>query len=311
MHTPSRREFLKSTVTTVCSAGLTACGLGEVFAASPASHGMSTTPPPPPLPIQKGVLLDMLPTKLRYADRMKMARDVGFEVIQAPTTPDQQEAEEIKKAADSANMRIDSVMNMDHWKYPLSSCDSAVVEKSLAGMRTSLHNAKLWGSDAVLLVPAVVNPQTSYRDAWSRSQKEIRKLLPLAEELKIVIAIEEVWNKFLLSPLEMATYIGEFKSPWIQAWFDVGNVVLYGYPQDWIRTLGKSIAKVHLKDFKRREDGYEWVNLGDGDVDWPAVRDAFREIGYAGSAITELKAGDEAYLRDVSRRVDRLVLGRT
>jgi len=308
---PSRREFLKSTLTTACSAGLGASGLGELFAASPASSGLLATPPLTPLPIKKGVLLDMLPAKLSHADRMKMAHDVGFEVIQAPTTPDEHEAEEIKKAADGASLRIDSVMNMDHWQYPLSSSDPAVVEKSLAGMRTSLHNAKLWGSDAVLLVPAVVNPQTSYRDAWSRSQKEIRKLLPLAEELKIVIAIEEVWNKFLLSPLEMAAYIKEFQSPWIQAWFDVGNVLLYGYPQDWIRMLGKSIVKVHLKDFKRRENGYEWVNLGDGDVDWEAVRAALRETGYAGSAITELKAGDEAYLRDLSRRVDRLVLGRT
>jgi L-ribulose-5-phosphate 3-epimerase len=310
MHTPSRREFLKSTVTTACSAGLTACGLGEVPAVSLASRSVLATSPSAPLPITKGVLLDMLPPKLSYVDRMKMARDVGFEVIQAPTTPDQHEAEEIKKAADAANVRIDSVMNMDHWKYPLSSSDSTVVEKSLTGMRTSLHNAKLWGSDAVLLVPAVVNPQTSYREAWIRSQAQIRKLLPLAQELKIVIAIEEVWNKFLLSPLEMTAYIREFQSPWIQAWFDVGNVVLYGYPQDWIRTLGKSIAKVHLKDFKRKEDGFEWVNLGDGDVDWSALREAFREIGYAGSAITELKAGDEAYLRDVSRRVDRLLLDR-
>ena len=311
MYTPSRREFLKSSVTTACSTGLGVCGLAELLAGSPASSGVLATPPPAPLPIKKGVLLEMLPAKLSYAERMKLARDVGFEVIQAPTTPDEREAEAIKKAADAASVRIDSVMNMDHWKYPLSSADPAVVEKSLAGMRTSLHNAKLWGSDAVLLVPAVVNAQTSYREAWSRSQAQIRKLLPLAEELKIVIAIEEVWNKFLLSPLEMSRYIGEFQSPWIQAWFDVGNVVLYGYPQDWIRTLGKSIAKVHLKDFKRKKDGYEWVNLGDGDVDWEAVREAFREIGYAGSAICELDGGDEAYLRDVSRRVDRLVLGRT
>jgi L-ribulose-5-phosphate 3-epimerase len=307
---PSRREFLKTTVTTACSAAIGVSEFGEVFAASPGPNRVATTPSPAPLPIKKGVLLDMLPAKLSYSDRMKMARDAGFEVIQAPTIPDQHEADEIKKAADAANIRIDSVMNMDHWQYPLSSGDPAVVEKSLAGMRTSLHNAKLWGSDAVLLVPAVVNPQTSYRDAWIRSQKEIHKLLPLAEELKIVIAIEEVWNKFLLSPLEMAAYIKEFNSPWIQAWFDVGNVLLYGYPQDWIRTLGKSIAKVHLKDFKRKENGYDWVNLGDGDVNWEAVRDAFREVGYAGSAITELKAGDEAYLRDVSGRVDRLVLGR-
>src|SRR5437588_10672774 len=136
----------------------------------------------------------MLPAKLNHADRMKMARDVGFEVIQAPTTPDEHEAEEIKKAADGANVRIDSVMNMDHWKDPLSSSDPAVVEKSLAGMRTSLHNAKRWGSDAVLLVPAVVNPQTSYREALSRSQKEIRKLLPLAEDLKSVMSIEGLVN---------------------------------------------------------------------------------------------------------------------
>ena len=254
--------------------------------------------------------MEMLPASLNYVERFKMARDVGFEVVQAPTEPDERKAEEIKKAADGAKIRIDSVMNMDHWKYPLSSADPAVVEKSLAGMRTSMHNAKLWGCDAVLLVPAVLDPKTSYRDVWTRSQKQIRTLLPMAEELRVVIALEEVWNKFLLSPLEMARYIEEFHSPWIKAWFDVGNVMFYGYPQDWIRTLGKSIYKVHLKDFKRKEGGYEWVNLGDGDVDWPAVRAAFTEIGYAGSAIVELEKGDEAYLRDVSRRVDRLVLGR-
>src|SRR5437879_3794230 len=255
-------------------------------------------------------MVRMLPAKLSTAERCKLAWDGGFEVAQVTTKPDERKAEEIKKAAEAANIRIDSVMNMDHWKYPLSSSDRAVVEKSLSGMRTSLHNAKLWGSDAVLLVPAVVNPQTSYHDAWTRSQKEIRTLIPLAEELRVVIAIEEVWNKFLLSPLEMANYISEFQSPWIKAWFDVGNVLLYGYPQDWIHTLGKSIVKVHLKDFKRREDGYTWVNLGDGDVDWAAVRQAFADIGYSGSAVTELEGGDEAYLRDVSRRFDRLILGR-
>lgn len=260
------------------------------------------------LPIKKGLVIDMLPGGLSYAERFKMARDAGFEVVQANTTPDEHEAEEIKKAAEGAGIRIDSVMNMDHWKYPLSSGDAAVVAKSMEGMRTSLRNAKLWGSDAVLLVPAVVNPQTSYLEAWTRSQKQIRELIPMAAELKVVIAIEEVWNKFLLSPLEMKKYIAEFESPWIRAWFDVGNVVLYGYPQDWIRTLGKSISNVHLKDFKRKESGYAWVNLGEGDVDWGAVRAAFAEIGYVGSAIAELDGGDEAYLRDVSRRIDRLLI---
>jgi len=255
MRGASRREFLKSSVTAGCAAGLSGAFVEcAATARGLMPHAVSeTTSSIAPLPIKKGVLLDMLPENHSYADRFKLARAAGFEVVQAPTEPDQRKAEEIKKAADAANVRIDSVMNMDHWKYPLSSSDPGVVEKSLAGMRTSLHNAKFWGSDVVLLVPAVVNPQTSYRDAWTRSQREIRKLIPLAEELKVVIAIEEVWNKFLLSPLEMASYIDEFHSPWIKAWFDVGNVLLYGYPQDWIRALGKRIVKVHLKDFKRKE----------------------------------------------------------
>ena len=304
----SRRAFLKSSVT----AAACAAGMGGGFARSLLAVPGSDVPIPSTttLPLKKGLVYDMLPSNLSHAERFKMARDVGFEVVQAPTMPDEHTAEEIKNAADKANIRIDSVMNKDHWKYPLSSSDPAVVEKSLAGMRTSLHNAKLWGSDAVLLVPAVVNAQTSYGDAWTRSQEQIRKLIPMAEESKLVIAIEEVWNKFLLSPLEMDRYIREFQSPWIKAWFDTGNVLLYGYPQDWIRTLSKSIVKLHIKDFKRKEGGYAWVNLGDGDADWPEVRRALTETGYTGSAIVELEGGNEAYLRDLSRRMDRLVLGR-
>ncbi|MGA2431508.1 MAG: sugar phosphate isomerase/epimerase family protein [Candidatus Acidiferrum sp.] len=308
MRNASRREFLKSSIAAVCAAGFAGaelpCAASAEFAAVPA-----IPPRPSPLNIKKGVVFTMAPEKLSYAERFKMIRDAGFEVAQVPTEPDQSKAEEIKKAADAVNVHIDSIMNMDHWKYPLSSSDPAVVETSLVGMRTSLHNAKLWGADTVLLVPAVVNPQTSYLDAWTRSQKQIRTLIPLAEELKVVIAMEEVWNKFLLSPLEMVKYIDEFQSPWIKAWFDVGNVMLYGFPQDWIRTLDKRIAKVHLKDFKRKPDGYAWVNLGDGDVDWSAVRAAFAETGYSGSVIAELQPGDETYLRDVSTRIDRLLLG--
>ncbi|MGH9608659.1 MAG: sugar phosphate isomerase/epimerase family protein [Bryobacteraceae bacterium] len=264
-----------------------------------------------PLSMKKGVLIGMLPKQLSYLDRFRMARDVGFQVLQAQTAPDPHEADAIKSAAQKAGLPIDSVMNMLHWKYPLSSSDPAVVEKSLNGMRTSLHNAKLWGAHCVLLVPAVVNAQTSYREAWERSQKQIRKLIPLAEELKVSIALEEVWNKFLLSPLEFASYIDQFKSPWVKSWFDVGNVVIHGYPQDWIRTLGPRIADVHVKGFKRTRNCYQWVNIGEGDIDWPAVRQALADIGYHGTVITELKGGDKAYLQDVSNRVSKYVLGAT
>ena len=300
MRRESRREFLKTSVGAACAAAIV----------TSAGESIAATPSPEAVAIKKGIWMEMLPGNLSYADQLKMAREVGFEVMQAPTQPDERKAEELRKAADAAGIHIDSVMNMDHWKYPMSSDDPAVVEKSLAGMRTSMRNAKVWGADVVLLVPAVVNEQTPYRDAWARSQREIRKLLPLAEELKVTIALEEVWNRFLLSPLEMATYIDEFQSPYVKAWFDVGNCVLYGYPQDWIRTLGPRIVKVHLKDFKRNKDSYAWVNLGEGDIDWPAVREAFAAIHYTGSATVELPAGDEAYLRDISRRVDRLLLNR-
>jgi L-ribulose-5-phosphate 3-epimerase len=293
----SRRDFLKISVAGAAALGGLPAGL-----AKPAPQGGGK------LVLDKGLVYSMLPENLSVADRFKLARDTGFKVVQAPTTPDQREAEELKKAADAAGIRIDSVMNMAHWKYPLSSSDPAVVQKSMDGMRTSLHNAKLWGADAVLLVPAVVNPQTSYHEAWVRSQKQIRELIPLAAELKVVIAIEEVWNKFLLSPLEMARYVDEFRSPWVKAWFDVGNVVLYGYPQDWIHTLGKRIVRIHLKDFKVDHSCFEWVDLGDGDVMWPAVRQALIATGYSGSAICELETGDEAYLRDLSNRIDRLLI---
>lgn len=290
----SRRDFLKLT-----GASLVA-PLGSRASAAPRSSGK--------LSLSKGLVFDMLPRKLSVADRFKLARATGFEVVQAPTTPNPRAAGEIKAAAQAAGIRIDSVMNMAHWKYPLSSADPAVVNKSLQGMRASLYNAKLWGSEAVLLVPAVVTPHTSYRQAWVRSQRQIRKLLPLARQVNVTIAIEEVWNKFLLSPLEMARYIDEFRSPWVKSWFDVGNVVFYGYPQDWIHTLGKRIAKLHLKDFKVSNDCYEWVNLGDGEVMWPAVRQALIDAGYSGSAICELQSGGEAYLRDLSRRIDRLLI---
>jgi L-ribulose-5-phosphate 3-epimerase len=180
------------------------------------------------------------------------------------------------------------------------------------GMETSLRNAALWGADTVLLVPAVVDANTSYKDAYTRSQRVIReRLLPVARDTKVVIAIEEVWNKFLLSPLEFARYVDEFESPLVRAYFDVGNIVFYAFPQDWIRTLGPRIAKIHLKDFSldRRNGKFTWKNIGEGDIDWPEVRRALNDVKYDGFVTTELDRGDAAYLKDVSTRVDRFLAG--
>ena len=262
------------------------------------------------LPIRKGVIISMLPKDMPLEDRMKLAKDVGFDDLECNTVADPKEAEAIKLAAGKANLRIHSVMNMAHWGSPLNATDPAVVKKGMDGMETSLRNAHFWGASAVLLVPAVVNPKfTYYQDAWTRSQEQIRKLLPLAEELKVVIAVENVWNKFLLSPLEFAKYVDEFRSPWVKAYLDVGNMVFYGYPQDWIRTLGKRVAKVHLKDFRFRKGQTEWTPLREGDIDWLEVYKAFAEIGYNGTATVELGGGDKAHLSEMSRRVDLILTG--
>jgi L-ribulose-5-phosphate 3-epimerase len=260
------------------------------------------------LPIKKALYISMLP-KGSYAERFQIARDAGFEEIECATVESQTEADEIRSAAESTKLRIHSVMNQAHWKFPLSSADPAVVEQSMKGMETSLRNAKFWGADTVLLVPAVVNPQTSYQEAWTRSQRQIRKLVPLAQDLKVVIAIEEVWNKFLLSPLEMARYVDEFKSPWVKAYVDVGNMVFYGYPQDWLRTLGNRVAKVHIKDFRFKDRRAEFVALREGDIDWKAVHQALHDIGYKGTATLELADGDLAYLKDVNQRFEMILNG--
>jgi len=294
MTTMHRREFLES--------------LAAGIALAPALQRAGTSAALP----TKAVLISMLPRDLSYAQRFAMARDAGFAAIEMQTIARAEEAAEIREAAGRANLRIHSVMNADHWRFPISSADPAVVSQSVAGMETSLRNAKLWGADAVLLVPAVVDATTSYKDAWTRSQQVIKtRLLPMAQDLKIVIAVEEVWNKFLLSPLEFARYVDELDSPWLKAYFDVGNIVFYGYPQDWIRALGPRIAKVHLKDFQldRPNGRFNWRNLGEGDIDWLEVRRAFEDVGYRGYMTTEVAGGDAAYLKDLANRLDRFLAG--
>jgi hexulose-6-phosphate isomerase len=291
----SRRSFLEA------AASLTAAATWSSSSTRLAAAG---TP-------RKSVLASMLP-KGPWLERFTIARNAGFVGVEMHTTPDQAEAEQARDAAEKTGLKIHSVMNADHWRFPLSSADPEIVSKSVAGMETSLRNAKLWGAGAVLLVPAVVNGETSYADAWKRSQQVIRqRILPLAAKLEVIVAIEEVWNKFLLSPLEMARYVDEFESRWVQAYFDVGNVVFYGYPEDWIRTLGKRIVRLHLKDFRldRSKGVFEWKNLGEGDIDWIAVRKALADIGYDGYMTTEISGGDAAYLKNVSDRIDRFLAG--
>ena len=300
-----RRTFLKLLAAAAGTAATTTLHARQ--AAAPAAAGARGA-------IRKSTLISMLPKDRTYADRFAMAREAGFDAIEMQTVEAEAEETEILEAARGAGMRIHSVMNSDHWRFPLSSADPAIVDRSVRGMETSLRNASRWGADAVLLVPAVVDAKTSYGDAWTRSQRVIRaRLLPQARDMKIVIAVEEVWNKFLLSPLEFARYVDEFQSPWLKAYFDVGNIVFYGFPQDWIRTLGARIVKVHFKDFQleRSKGQFAWKNIGEGDIDWVEVHRALIEIGYKGYVTTEVSGGDAAYLADLAARVDRVLSGRS
>jgi hexulose-6-phosphate isomerase len=295
----TRRDVLKG----VASAPL---------AAWAGTAGAAPRPSPAQATVKRAVLVSMLPKTLSWKDRFALAKEVGFDGIEMQTMTDRAEAEAVARASQDTGLTIHSVMNMAHWENPISSADAAVVKRSVDGMKTSLENAALWKAGVVLLVPAVVNATTSYAEAWTRSQRVIRdQLLPVAAGYKVTIAVEEVWNKFLLSPLEFVRYVDDFKSPYLKAYFDVGNIVLYGFPQDWIRTLGSRIVRLHLKDFKmdRSEGRFDWKNIGEGDIDWQEVHGALDDIGFNGWATTEIEGGDRPYLTDVVKRVDRFLAG--
>ncbi len=289
-----RREFLARTGAVAAGAAVLGAGLNAQ------AQDTSYTP------FKKAVITGMLPKDLSFPDKFTLAKKCGFDGVESPPVADLAEAETIGKQARDAGLRVHSII-YGGWGAPLSDPDPAVQEKGKNEIDHALHCAKAMGADNILLVPAVVKANVRYIEAYERSQKNIRSLIPLAEELGVIIAVEEVWNDFLLSPLEFARYVDEFDSPWVRAYFDVGNIVAFGYPQDWIRTLGKRIVKVHLKDFKR--DTREWVNLMEGSVDWPEVRKAFSEVGYDGWVTAELSGGEETYLRDLSERISKISAG--
>jgi hexulose-6-phosphate isomerase len=204
-----------------------------------------------------------------------------------------------------------------HWTHPLTSPNPTTRETGLEGLRQGLRDAKAYGANSVLLVPGIVDKNTSYADAHARSIAEIKKAVPLAESLGVAIAIENVWNRFLLSPLEAAAYVDSFQSPAVKWHFDVGNVVDYGWPDQWIRTLGPRIAKVHVKEYSRKlrdekgpRAGFR-TELFTGDSDWPAVMAALDAIGYSGWLISEQyrtpDLSDADWLARLSGQMDKII----
>jgi hexulose-6-phosphate isomerase len=280
----NRREFLNA-----------AAGVAAISAIVPSALAAESVSGSTRRPIKKAIMWATVGVKGSTLEKMKAIKDAGFEGVEMMSHMDQ---DEVLKARDEVGLIIPSVCGRDHWNKPLSHPDPKVREEGLEALKQTLRDAKRYGATSVLLVPAVVNKDISYDEAYTRSQAEIRKAVPLAEELGVKIAIENVWNQFLLSPLEAARYVDEFNSPAVGWHFDVGNVITYGWPEQWIRILGKRIQKLHIKEFsrKRRDNEGLWkgfhVDFLEGDNNWPAVMKALDDIGYNGWGITEQDTPD-------------------
>lgn len=243
-------------------------------------------------------------------EKFLLIKEAGFEGVEAMGGMD---PEEVIAAQKETGLTIPSVCCHTHWAKPLSDPNPEVRKVGLEGLQNSLRDAKRYGATSVLLVPAVVNKQVSYADAYKRSQEEIRKAIPVAQETGVVIAIENVWNQFLLSPLEAARYVDEFNSKWVGWHFDIGNVINFGFPEQWIRILGKRIQQLHIKEYSRKKRDKEGPGAGfgvdflEGDNDWAAIMKALDEIGYHGWGIAEQGAPrDLAVLKNLSERMDRI-----
>src|SRR4030081_3644862 len=261
-------------------------------------------------PIKKAIMWATVGLKGSVLEKMKAIKAAGFDGTEMMSHMD---ADEVLRARDETGLVIPSVCGAHHWGKPLSDPDPKVREEGLEALKQTLREAKRYGASSVLLVPAVVNQRVSYQDAYTRSQVEIHKAVPLAEELGVKIAIENVWNQFLLSPLEAARFVDEFNSPAVGWHFDVGNVITFGWPEQWIHILGKRIQKLHIKEFslKKRDNEGLWkgfnVRFLEGDNDWPAIMKALDDIGYNGWGIAEQGGGDSPEgLRDLSQRMTKI-----
>lgn len=296
-----RREFVKDVAGVLA---LAAVAPGAFAAEKPEAAQ-------PKRGIRKGIMWDTVGVKGTVLERMKAVKEAGFEGVEMMSYMDQ---DEVLRARDATGLAIPSVCGRDHWKKPLSDPNPKVRAEGLEALKQALRDGKRYGASSVLLVPGAVSKEVSYEEAYERSQAEIRKAVPLAEELGVRIAIENVWNHFLLSPIEAARYVDEFRSPAVGWHFDVGNILNYGWPEQWIRILGPRIQKLHIKEYSRKKrdsmglwKGFD-VKLTEGDVNWPSVMKAVGGISYTGWAITEQDGGDSPEgLKDLVDRLTKIL----
>lgn len=283
-----RRDFIKTT------AAVTAAVLsGTPFAAADDKPKL-----------KKAVKYSMVQTKGSHREKLELVKKCGFLGVEIDS-PGTSNLDDLVKASKDTGVAVHGVIDSVHWKDTLSHPDAAVRARGLEALKGALQDAATVGADTVLLVPGVVNKDVTYEQCWERSQAEVRKVLPLAEKLKVKIAIEVVWNNFITKSEQLVQYVDDFKSEYVGAYFDCSNMIKYGEPSaTWIRKLGKRMLKFDFKGFKKPD---KWVPIGEGDEDWPEVLKALAEVGYNGWATAEVGGGGEDVLKKVSAQMDKVL----
>jgi L-ribulose-5-phosphate 3-epimerase len=255
-------------------------------------------------------------------EMFRLAKAAGFEAMELRLGVDiAMDSSDVvlggaRSVAASNGMQITSLwVSQPLGQYPLNSPDAEIRAKGVAAIQRATEIAAAVGCGALLLVPGRLGNGakliTGYEETWKLFTAELAKCLPAAEKNKVILTPENVWNKFLVSPLEMRAFVDQFQSPWLGAHFDMGNVMQFGYPEDWIRTLGPRIKRVHVKDYKlsaRAEQG-RFVPLLEGDVNFAAVMKALADVGYRGFLSPEIDydANQPDQLTKVAAQFNRIL----
>jgi len=297
-----RRNFIKNTILATGALSLPLTG-NEIFAGNVAATQPSN--------FKKSIMWGTVRVEGSVADKCKAIKAAGFAGIEANSHMDRKEVIDAMKAN---GLVASSVCCNTHWGKPLSSPEAAVRQEGIEGMIVALEDANAYGTDAVLLVPGTVNENTTYDECWRLSVEGVKKLIPTAKKLNVKICIENVWNNFLLSPMEAANYVDQFKSPYVKFYFDIGNIVNYGWPEQWIKILGNRIGRIHIKEFHKQEadtkgrwEGFK-AQLTEGTINWAKVMEELRK-NYQGGWLTTEQGSSRTLeeLKDLNERFEKIL----
>lgn len=299
-----RRDFLKRSALAVTASAVAPF---RSFAAD-----SSTATAPAKLRLKKAIMWSTVGVKGSVLEKMALVKAAGFEGVEPMSHMAQ---DDVIRGLEQTALKAASVCCATHWNETLSHPNPGTRERGLEGLKQALRDAKRYGAGSVLLVPGVVNQQVTYEQCWSRSIEQIRKAIPLAEETGVTISIENVWNNFITQQDEAARYLDEINSPWVKWHFDIGNIIWYGDPIDWINKLGQRIWRLHIKEYSRdlamrsgeRGKGFAAKFL-EGANNWKGIMKALDRIGYKGEwGIAEQGGGNTPEgLQDLSARMDKI-----